>query len=73
MADTAEFDDGWRTARASTANGNCVQLRRSDGHVLVRNSRQPNGPSLRFTPAELAAFLDGARAGEFDDLCEDPE
>lgn len=36
------------------------------GSVLVRNSREPNLPSLRFTREEWAAFLQGALDGEFD-------
>jgi hypothetical protein len=31
----------------------------------VRNSRQPDGPALIFTPAEWGAFLGGACDGEF--------
>jgi hypothetical protein len=36
--------------------------------VAVRNSRDPYGPALVYTSAEIAAFLEGAKAGEFDDL-----
>jgi len=32
----------------------------------MRNSRHPAGPALVFTAAEWAAFLDGARDGDFD-------
>jgi hypothetical protein len=39
-----------------------------DGGVAVRDSKDPSGPILRYTPLEFAAFLHGARAGEFDDL-----
>ena len=41
-----------------------------DGAVAVRNSRHPAGPTLVYTRAEIAAFLVGVRAGEFDDLAE---
>lgn len=58
----------WRKAAASTAQGNCVELARIDGGVLVRDSKDPQGPVLSFTRAELAAFLDGVKGGEFDDL-----
>jgi hypothetical protein len=34
----------------------------------MRNSRDPDGPALIYTRRELAAFIHGARAGEFDDL-----
>jgi hypothetical protein len=38
------------------------------GDVAVRNSRHPSGPALIFTRDEMAAFLAGAKDGEFDDL-----
>jgi hypothetical protein len=34
--------------------------------IGLRNSRDPGGPVLRFTPDEWHAFLGGARNGEFD-------
>jgi hypothetical protein len=36
--------------------------------VAVRNSRHPSGPALVYTRAEIAAFLPGAKAGEFGNL-----
>jgi hypothetical protein len=58
----------WIKATASSDSGNCVELRRSGGEVQVRDSKDPDGPVLRFTPAELAAWLDGAKRSEFDHL-----
>lgn len=57
----------WVKARASTANGACVEATsvRAD-EICVRNSRDPDGPVLRFTKREWVAFLAGAKAGEFD-------
>lgn len=47
----------------------CVELAAlPGGDVAMRNSRDPNGPALVFTPSELAAFLGGAKDGEFDHL-----
>lgn len=57
----------WIRSTESHVHGNCVEV--SDlpgGEVGVRNSRDPNGPVLRFTPDEFRAFLGGARKGEFD-------
>jgi hypothetical protein len=34
--------------------------------IGLRNSRDPEGPVLQFTPDEWHAFLGGARNGEFD-------
>ena len=59
----------WRKSRRSSAQGNCVELARLSGsEVAVRNSRDPGGPALVFTGAELDAFLAGVKDGEFDDL-----
>ncbi|MHA6805702.1 DUF397 domain-containing protein [Salinifilum ghardaiensis] len=59
----------WRRSRYSGAVGNCVEVAElTDGGVAVRNSRHPNGPALVYTRAEMAAFLHGAKDGEFDDL-----
>lgn len=58
----------WRKATASNPSGNCVQASSFEGGVLVRDSKDPDGPVLVFSKAEMAAFLDGARRGEFDDL-----
>jgi len=59
----------WRKSSASNPSGNCVEVTAlADGTVAVRNSRQPDGPALVYTRAEVAAFLAGVRNGEFDDL-----
>ena len=59
----------WRKSGRSSAQGNCVELARLPGHgVAVRNSRDPDGPALVFTDAELDAFLAGVKDGDFDDL-----
>jgi hypothetical protein len=59
----------WRKSSASNPGGNCVKLAaRPDGGVAVRNLRDPAGPAPVHTRAGPAAFLAGARNGEFDDL-----
>ena len=60
----------WRKATKSGANGgSCVELRRHDDMIEVRDSKDSTGgPVLRFTATEFDAFLDGARNAEFDDL-----
>ncbi len=59
----------WRKSRVSNSSGDCVELAKLDGgDVAVRNSRDPDGPVLVYTCAEMSAFLRGAQRGEFDDL-----
>jgi hypothetical protein len=36
--------------------------------IAVRDSKDPQGPRLLYTPDEWDAFLDGVKRGEFDDL-----
>ena len=42
------------------------------GEIAVRNSRFPGGPVLVYTRAEIAAFLAGAKDGEFDHVLSAP-
>lgn len=59
----------WRKSRHSGQLGNCVETATlASGEVAMRNSRDPHGPALIFTRDEMAAFLAGAKDGEFDDV-----
>ncbi|HET6503640.1 MAG TPA: DUF397 domain-containing protein [Amycolatopsis sp.] len=59
----------WRKSRHSGALGNCVEVAPlATGEIAIRNSRFPLGPVLVYTRAEMAAFLAGAKDGEFDDV-----
>ncbi|MEZ3178070.1 DUF397 domain-containing protein [Streptomyces pimonensis] len=65
----SQLDARWIKSRHSNAEGNCVELAPlTDGGIAVRNSRDPEGPALVYTAAELAAFLAGAKDGDFDHL-----
>jgi hypothetical protein len=64
---------GWVKSSLSFSNGNCVEVAAlPGGDIGVRNSRDPEGPTLRFTPGEWRAFLGGARLGEFGEAGEAP-
>lgn len=58
----------WRTATATGDGQNCVEVRRHDGMIEVRDTKDRTLAAHRYTSGEWAAFLDGARKGEFDDL-----
>ncbi|MFE5290096.1 DUF397 domain-containing protein [Nocardia sp. NPDC056611] len=50
----------------SESGSNCVEVAwRADGGVAVRDSKNPTGPVLNFTPGEWDAFMAGAGDGEF--------
>jgi hypothetical protein len=58
----------WRKAQLSVNNGACVELARANDMIAIRDSKDPAGPVLMYTPTEWHAFLHGAKNGEFDDL-----
>jgi hypothetical protein len=63
------IDTEWIKAAASSAAGQCVEMRRRrDGSIDLRDSKDPDGPVLHYTPGEFEAWLDGAKKGEFDHL-----
>lgn len=59
----------WQKSHRSNPSGNCVECAAlADGGVAVRNSRDPEGPALIYTQAEIDAFILGVRDGDFDNL-----
>jgi hypothetical protein len=51
------------------ANGNCVEVAGLSSDLIgVRDSQNPRGAVLRFSPADWDAFVGGVREGEFDRL-----
>ena len=61
----------WIRSQHSGIEGNCVEMAAlPGGGVALRNSRDPEGPALVYTCAEVVAFLAGVRDGEFDALVE---
>ncbi len=61
-------ETAWVKASRSNDQGACVEQRRSGDVIEVRDTKDRSGPVLRFTAAEYAAWLDGAKRGEFDHL-----
>ncbi|MBG0828531.1 DUF397 domain-containing protein [Planomonospora sp. ID67723] len=60
-------DVSWVKSSLSSTNNECVEVARPDrGPVLVRDSKDPDGPKLAFTQAEWRAFVAGVKGGELD-------
>lgn len=57
--------DWCRSSYCTGADATCVEVAIQDANVLLRDSKDPRGPVLRFSREEWLAFLRGAAAGEF--------
>ena len=55
-----------RSTRSGPYSDNCVEVAFIDGAIAMRDSKNPGGTVLIFTPAEWDAFVEGAKDGEFD-------
>ncbi|WP_037906518.1 DUF397 domain-containing protein [Actinacidiphila yeochonensis] len=54
---TATNPTTWHKSSHSSGNGECVEVAVTSGTVAVRDSKNPQGPALQFTPAAFADFL----------------
>ncbi|WP_298181385.1 DUF397 domain-containing protein [Saccharomonospora sp.] len=59
-------DSQWRKSSFSGNQGNCVEFRRVEGGVEVRNSKRPDEGAVAYTDSEWRAFVAGVKVGEFD-------
>ncbi|WP_406236075.1 DUF397 domain-containing protein [Nocardia sp. NBC_01009] len=56
----------WRKSTRSSGSKDCVEVAFLDGGLIgVRDSKNPAGPALVFTPSEWTAFAAGVQDGEF--------
>jgi hypothetical protein len=57
MTTAASSRAAWRKSSHSGANGNCVEVARpAPDLIAVRDSSDPAGPELAFTPQQWKAF-----------------
>ncbi|MBF6446339.1 MULTISPECIES: DUF397 domain-containing protein [Nocardia] len=56
----------WFKSSRSTSTKDCVEVAFLDDGVGVRDSKNPTGPALIFTPSEWSAFTTSVEAGKFD-------
>lgn len=59
---------GWRKARRSMGNGDCVEVAPVDNKLLVRDSKDPSGATLGYPAGSWRSFLSSAKQGDFDVL-----
>jgi hypothetical protein len=65
----ANLDSRWIKSSFSLANGDCVEVASlQDGRIGVRDSKDAEGPVLRFTSSEWNAFVGGVQNGEFNNF-----
>ncbi|GAA4842460.1 DUF397 domain-containing protein [Actinomycetospora corticicola] len=64
----AQQQVAWMKSALSESRGMCVEVASLPGGVGLRHSVTPEDGALLFTRDEFAAFLDGAKRGEFDHL-----
>ncbi|MFH8385394.1 DUF397 domain-containing protein [Kitasatospora sp. NPDC018058] len=60
----------WQKSSYSASSDNCVEVRAIDGLIEFRESDEGD-VIVRMTSPKFAAFLQGAKAGEFDHLIAD--
>lgn len=55
----------WRKSTLSSGDGQCVEVANFPEAVVVRDSKNPDGPVLVFSVGEWRAFVGGVTNGEF--------
>jgi hypothetical protein len=62
-------DATWRKSSLSDGQNNCVEVATlTHGGVGVRDSKNPSGSTLLFSPGGWRIFVNDIKAGKFDDL-----
>ena len=53
----------WRKARRSIGNGACVELAAASGRILIRDSKDQEGPTLTYSADTFRSFVEAAKSG----------
>lgn len=56
----------WRKSTRSGSTGNCVEVAMLLPVVMVRDSKDREGPVVSFTTGQWASFVHGIKSGQFD-------
>jgi uncharacterized protein DUF397 len=57
----------WRIAR-NCNGGACIRVAPSGKMIVLGDSKNPDGPVLRYTRSEWGEFIAGVKHGDFDGL-----
>jgi Domain of unknown function (DUF397) len=63
-----EVVEDWQKSSYSNAQGNCVEAAYGEPGILVRDSKDPDGPVLGFGAAEWQTFTSDVKAGRYGSL-----
>lgn len=55
-----------RSSRTDNGNGNCVELAMLDEHTAIRDSKNPQGGTLRLSAAGWHGLLTSTKTGALD-------
>lgn len=58
------MDKNWFKSSYSSANGQCVECAQLPAGMAVRDSKDPAGPTLSFSPEAWSALVAGIKRGE---------
>ncbi len=60
-----DFKKSSYSGKGKIPGGDCVEVKRTEKAILVRDSKNADGAILSFSKSEWKAFIKGAQNGEF--------